>query len=212
MRVILTIATLLAAVSSVVAENPFITHIYTADPTARVHEGKLFVYPSCDIIPAEESSKPGFYMPGYHIFTLENGSTWKDHGWIAKEADIEWTKKGADAMWAPDCIEKDGKYYYFFPARDKEFKQRIGMGVSDSPYGPFEWQPSFIEDVMGIDPGLLLDDDNQAYLFFGSNDDIQVAPLSKDMTKVAQKPIFVEGLPTGFKEGFFPFKKMVYII
>ncbi len=208
MKLKLTILAIVASIGSVVAENPFITHIYTADPTARVHDGKLFVYPSCDIVPeGAKSDKPGFYMPGYHIFSLENGNTWKDYGWLAKEADIEWTKKGVDAMWAPDCIEKDGKYYYFFPARCKEFKQRIGMGVSDSPTGPFKWQPSYMEDVMGIDPGLLLDDDNQAYMFFGSGDYLQVAPLSADMTKVSKKPIQVEGLPTGFKEGAFPFKK-----
>ncbi|MFI3319669.1 MAG: family 43 glycosylhydrolase [Rikenellaceae bacterium] len=208
MKLKLTILAIVASIGSVVAENPFITHIFTADPTARVHDGKLFVYPSCDIVPeGAKSDKPGFYMPGYHIFSLENGNTWKDYGWLAKEADIEWTKKGADAMWAPDCIEKDGKYYYFFPARCKEFKQRIGMGVSDSPTGPFKWQPTYMKDVMGIDPGLLLDDDNQAYMFFGSGDYLQVAPLSDDMTKVAKKPIQVEGLPTGFKEGAFPFKR-----
>ncbi len=208
MRLKLTIAALLATVGGAVAQNPFVTHIYTADPTARVHDGKLYVYPSCDIIPeGEKSSAPGFYMPGYHIFSLENGSTWRDHGSIVKEADIEWTKKGADAMWAPDCIEKDGKYYMFFPARDKEFKQRIGMGVSESPEGPFKWQPSFLEGVMGIDPGLLLDDDNQAYLFFDSKEYLRVAPLSADMTKITQEPIVVEGLPAGFKEGAFPFKR-----
>lgn len=208
MKLKLTIAMLLATIGNIVAENPFVTHIYTADPTARVHDGKLFVYPSCDIIPkGEKNKKPGFYMPGYHIFSLENGNRWKDHGWIAKEADIEWTKKDADAMWAPDCIEKDNKYYYFFPARDKEFKQRIGMGVSDSPTGPFKWARAPIKGVEGIDPGLLLDDDNQAYIFFGSKEYLQVAPLSADMTKITSKPIVVEGLPAGFKEGAFPFKK-----
>lgn len=207
MRLLLTLSTLLMA-SGVVAQNPFVTHIYTADPTARVFNDKLYVYPSCDRIPEENSSAPGFYMPGYHLFSLENGSRWRDHGWIVKEADVEWTKSGADAMWAPDCIEKDGKYYLFFPARDKEhFQQRIGMGVADSPEGPFVWESSPIEGVRGIDPGLLLDDDNQAYLFFGSNDFLQVAPLSEDMRSITQAPIAVEGLPGGFKEGAFPFKR-----
>ncbi|MFI3248994.1 MAG: family 43 glycosylhydrolase [Rikenellaceae bacterium] len=208
MRVKLTIAALLTSVCAM-AQNPFITHIYTADPTARVHNGKLFVYPSCDMIPeGEMSTKPGFFMPGYHVFSLENGSTWKDHGWVVKEADVEWTKKGIEAMWAPDCIEKDGKFYLFFPARDKEnYGRRIGVGVANNPEGPFTWEPSYIEGIEGIDPGLLLDDDNQAYLFFDSGDFFQVARLSDDMTKIKEAAVRVEGLPGGFKEGAFPFKK-----
>lgn len=209
MKLKLTILALVAAVGSVMAENPLVTHIYTADPTARVHNGKLFVYPSCDMVPPEGVDMPRFCMPGYHAFSLENGSTWKDHGWVLKENDVPWGAKDTYAMWAPDCIEKDGKFYYFFPAKpqnDNAFR-RIGMGVSDNPEGPFEWEDSYIEGVTGIDPGLLLDDDNQAYLFFGGGDKLYVAPLADDMKSITKEAIEVMGLPTGYKEGAFPFKK-----
>ena len=81
--------------------------MYTADPTARVFNGKLYVYPSSDQIPPENVNCPDFCMPGYHMFSLENGSTWKDHGWVLKENECPWGEKNTYAMWAPDCIEKD---------------------------------------------------------------------------------------------------------
>lgn len=193
------------------AQNPLVTHLFTADPTARVFDGKLYVFPSSDTYPpaGREAEFPRFCMPGYHAFSLENGSTWKDHGWILKENDVPWGEKDTYAMWAPDCIKKDGKYYYYYPAKPKNDKafRRIGVGVSDNPTGPFKWEKSFIKDVTGIDPGLLLDDDNKAYLFFGGGHELYGAPLKDNMKEVTKKPVRIEGLPAGYKEGSFPFKK-----
>ncbi|WP_096427391.1 family 43 glycosylhydrolase [Labilibaculum antarcticum] len=202
---------LFVGILSANAQNPLVTHMFTADPTARVFNGKLYVYPSSDTYPpaGREAEFPRFCMPGYHAFSLENGSTWKDHGWILKENDVPWGEKDTYAMWAPDCIEKDGKYYYYYPAKPKNDKafRRIGVGVSDNPTGPFKWEKSFIKEVTGIDPGLLLDDDNKAYLFFGGGHELYAAPLKDNMKEVAAKPILIEGLPAGYKEGSFPFKK-----
>ncbi|MBI9057117.1 MAG: family 43 glycosylhydrolase [Labilibaculum sp.] len=193
------------------SQNPLVTHMFTADPTARVFNGKLYVFPSSDTYPpnGREAEFPRFCMPGYHAFSLENGSTWKDHGWVLKENDVPWGEKDTYAMWAPDCIEKDGKYYYYYPAKPKNDRafRRIGVGVSDNPTGPFKWEKSFIKDVTGIDPGLLLDDDNKAYLFFGGGHELYAAPLKDNMKEVAAKPILIHGLPAGYKEGSFPFKK-----
>ncbi|MFI3269478.1 MAG: family 43 glycosylhydrolase [Rikenellaceae bacterium] len=201
---------LIFSLVAALAQNPLVTHMYTADPTARVHDGKLFVYPSSDQVPPEGVDMPRFCMPGYHAFSLEGGSTWRDHGWILKENDVPWGARDTYAMWAPDCIEKDGKYYYFYPAKpakDKAFR-RIGVGVSDRPEGPFKWEKNYIEGVSGIDPGLLLDDaDNQAYLFFGGGQQLYVAPLADDMKSIKSAAIEVVGLPKGYKEGAFPFKK-----
>ncbi len=210
MKNLLLTSALLVTSTVAISQNPLVTHMYTADPTARVHEGRLFVYPSSDQVPPPGVDMPRFCMPGYHAFSLEGGSTWRDHGWVLKENDVPWGERDTYAMWAPDCIEKDGKYYYFYPAKpanDNAFR-RIGVGVSDRPEGPFKWEESFIEGVSGIDPGLLLDDaDNQAYLFFGGGQTLYVAPLSDDMRKITADPIVVEGLPKGYKEGAFPFKK-----
>lgn len=193
----------------VLAQNPLVTHIFTADPTARVFDGKLYVYPSHDIVPEEGVEAPKFCMPDYHMFSLENGNTWKDYGVVLDQNEVPWGKKNSYGMWAPDCIKKADTYYYYYPAepQDGSSFRRIGVGTSKSPTGPFKWEKSYIKDVSGIDPGLLLDDDGKAYLYFGGGKELFVAPLKDNMKEVAAKPIKVEGLPAGYKEGSFPFKK-----
>lgn len=205
------IITLIAACSALSAQNPLVTHMYTADPTARCYDGKLYVYPSSDVVPPKNLANinNGFCMPGYHGFSLEGGSTWKDHGWILKENDVPWGEKDTYAMWAPDCVKKDGKYYYYFPAKAKNDKafRRIGVGVSDNPMGPFKWEKNYIKGIQGIDPGLFVDDDNQAYLYYGGGQKLYGVKLSDDMKSIEGEPVEISGLPFGYKEGSFLFKK-----
>src|SRR5215510_7092951 len=122
------------------ATNPLIMDQFTADPTARVFEGKIYVYPSHDIRePPGYKGRPNwFVMEDYHVFSSENLTDWKDHGVILKRSDVEWADQNAYAMWAPDSVFKDGKYYFFFPATAKEGGFRIGVAVADKPYGPFK--------------------------------------------------------------------------
>src|ERR1041385_2994772 len=93
------------------ATNPLITDQFTADPTARVFEGKIYVYPSHDIkAPPEYKGRPDwFVMEDYHVFSSENLTDWKDHGVIVKQTAVEWTNPTAYTMWAPDCVFRDGK-------------------------------------------------------------------------------------------------------
>lgn len=191
------------------AQNPLVTSMYNADPTARVFDGKLYVYPSCDIVPPDSVDMPRFCMPWYHVFSFENGSTWKDHGRVLDQNEVPWGEKNSYGMWAPDCIEKDDKYYYYFPAKPEDGSsfRRIGVGVSDQPAGPFKWEKSYIKGVSGIDPGLFLDDDNKAYLFYGGGETLFVAPLKDNMKEIAAEPIVVQNLPAGYKEGPFTFKR-----
>ncbi len=202
---------ILAAASAgfVRAQNPLVTHMYTADPTARVFNGKLYVYPSSDQVPPEGRKANDFCMPGYRMFVLEGGATWKDLGPVLDQNEVPWGKKDSFAMWAPDCIEKDGKYYYYYPAAplDGSAFRRIGVGVSDKPEGPFNWETNYIDGVSGIDPGLFVDDDNKAYLYFGGGQELFVAPLKENMKEIAAEPVKVEHLPAGYKEGSFLFKR-----
>ena len=94
---------------------------FTADPTARVFEGKIYVYPSHDIQePPGYKGRPNwFVMEDYHVFSSENLTDWKDHGVIVTRDGVEWADPNAYAMWAPDCVFKDGKYYFYFPAMAK---------------------------------------------------------------------------------------------
>ncbi|QBG48174.1 carbohydrate-binding protein [Verrucomicrobia bacterium S94] len=209
MNIRYTVLVLAAAAGGTMAQNPLVTHMYTADPTARVFNDTLYIYPSSDQVPPEGRKANDFCMPGYRMFRLDGGATWTDVGPVLDQNEVPWGKKDSFAMWAPDCIEKDGKYYYYFPAAplDGSAFRRIGVGVSDSPEGPFTWEPHYIEGVKGIDPGLFVDDDNRAYLYFGGGHELFVVPLKDNMKEIAAPPKKVEHLPKGYKEASFMFKR-----
>jgi len=191
------------------AQNPLVTHMFTADPTARVFNGKLYIYPSSDEVPPEGVQAPKFCMPGYNVFSFGEGLTLKDHGRVLDQNDVPWGVKDQYAMWAPDCIQKGDTYYYYFPdkAKNDNAFRRIGVGTSKNPEGPFKWEKSYIEGVSGIDPGLFIDNDETAYLYFGGGKELFVSPLKENMKEIAKEPIKIEGLPEGYKEGSFMFKK-----
>ncbi len=191
------------------ATNPLITDQFTADPTARVFEGKIYVYPSHDIkAPPEYKGRPNwFVMEDYHVFSSENLTDWKDHGVILKQTDVQWANPTAYAMWAPDCVFKDGKYYFFFPAVAKEGGFRIGVAVADKPYGPFKVMATAIEGVKGIDPEVLIDKDGSAYLYY-SLDKIFVVKLKPNLVEIDGEPKVIDNLPKkGLQEGPFAFER-----
>ncbi|MEO8018897.1 MAG: family 43 glycosylhydrolase [Pseudomonadota bacterium] len=192
------------------ATNPLVTDQFTADPTARVFEGKIYVYPSHDIRPPPDyQGRPNwFVMEDYHVFSSENLTDWKDHGVIVKRSDVEWADQNAYAMWAPDCVYKDGKYYFFFPAVAKSGGFRIGVAIADTPYGPFKPLTTPIEGVRGIDPGVIIDKDGSAYLFYSSRDTLFVANLKPNMTEIEGEPKAIDNLPKkGLQEGPFAFER-----
>ena len=124
----------------VTGTNPVISGQFTADPTARVFEGKIYMYPSHDIpsVVTHSDGSPWFSMPDYHVFSSEDLTEWTDHGVILRQEDVPWGKPDAYAMWAPDCVFKDGKYYFYFPdAPASGMGFGVGVAVSDRPYGPF---------------------------------------------------------------------------
>ncbi len=191
------------------ATNPLIMDQFTADPTARVFEGKIYVYPSHDIkAPPEYKGRPNwFVMEDYHVFSSDNLTDWKDHGVIVKQTGVDWVDSSAYAMWAPDCVYKDGKYYFYFPAIAKTGGFRIGVAVSDKPDGPFTPMTTPIEGVKGIDPGVLIDKDGTAYLYY-SLGKIFVAKLKPNMTEIDGEPKVIENLPEkGLLEGPFPLER-----
>jgi hypothetical protein len=198
---------LLAGAAS--ATNPLIMDQFSADPTARVFEGKIYVYPSHDIkAPPEYKGRPNwFVMEDYHVFSSENLTDWTDHGVILTQTGVAWTNPTAYAMWAPDCVYKDGKYYFYFPAMAKSGGMRIGVAVADKPYGPFKPETNYIEGVSGIDPVVLIDKDGSAYLYYALNK-IFVAKLKPNMREIDGEPRVIDNLPTqGLIEGPFVFEK-----
>ena len=204
-------------VNSALAQNPLVYEQFTADPTARVFEGKIYVYPSHDInVPGKGRSGSWFVMEDYHVYSSENLVDWTDHGVILDQTRIPWVNPTGYAMWAPDCVFKNGKYYFYFPASPKPRGGGgrrgggggfgIGVATSDKPYGPFVPEPNAIQGVGGIDPGVLIDDDGSAYMFWGG---IQMAKLKDNMLELDSKPQQVQNLPRdgGLIEGPFPFKR-----
>ena len=139
----------------VTGTNPIINSQFTADPTARVFEGKIYMYPSHDIpsVITHVDGSAWFSMPDYHVFSSEDLTAWTDHGVILRQEDVPWGKPDAFAMWAPDCVYKDGKYYFYFPDAPSEgFGFGIGVAVADKPYGPFTPQEEPIKGVFGSRP------------------------------------------------------------
>ena len=204
-----TLLTLLTITSVAVgAQNPIIRDQYTADPTARVFNGRMYLYPSHDIVSPVEPEKKWFSMEDYHVFSSDNLTDWTDHGVIVTQNKVPWVQRGSYAMWAPDCVEKDGRYYFYFPAapRGKERKGfGVGVAVAQHPEGPFMpmWRP--IEGLHGIDPCVLIDPkDGKAYIYWAGMG-MWMARLKDNMMELDSEPQQVQKLPEGFKEGPFVF-------
>ncbi|AEV66831.1 glycoside hydrolase family 43 protein [Acetivibrio clariflavus] len=147
--------------------EPLVTHIYTADPSAHVFEGKIYIYPSHDRdIDVEQNDNGDQYMmEDYHVLSMDDlNSPVIDHGVALHINDVPWAKQ---QMWAPDAAFKNGTYYFYFPARDKEGIFRIGVATSKNPAGPFKPEPDYIKGTFSIDPAVFVDDDGKAYMYVG---------------------------------------------
>jgi hypothetical protein len=151
-------------------------------------------------------------MEDYHVFSSENLTDWKDHGVILSRNDVPWADPNAYAMWAPDAVFKDGKYYFYFPAMAQgganAAGMRIGVAISDKPYGPFKAEAAPIANVKGIDPGVFIDKDGSAYLSWGYTDKLFIAKLKPNMLEIEGEPQAIDNLPKkGLQEGPFQFER-----
>ncbi len=147
--------------------EPLVTHIYTADPSAHVYEGKLYIYPSHDqdLDIASNDNGDQYMMEDYHVLSMDTiDSPCVDNGEALHIKDIPWASV---QLWAPDAAYKNNTYYLYFPVRDKEGIFRLGVATSPSPTGPFVPQKEPIEGSYSIDPAVLVDDDSKAYIYFG---------------------------------------------
>jgi len=201
--------------------NPLVSHIFTADPTARAFGDRVYLYVTHD-----EPDATYWNTVDWRLFSTSDMVTWKDHGAIFDLKGFSWATKWA---WAPECVKANGRYYLFLPTD----RSKIGVAVSDSPEGPFKdaiGKPLIDNVTMPeagpepIDPAVLVDDDGQFYLFFGCRDP-KVVKLDATLTKLAGSiktlamvdaqgkplPIAVPGknpvLPEGYGEAPFIFKR-----
>ena len=165
----------MTAATSGVAQNPIIQTKYTADPTPMVYNDTVFLYTTHD-----EDDAEGFKMLDWLLYTSTDMVNWTDHGAVASLKSFDWVKRDNGA-WAEQVIERNGKFYMYCPIHGNG----IGVLVSDSPYGPFKdplnkplvWQKEHWYD---IDPTVFIDDDGQAYMYWG-NPNVYYVKLNEDM-------------------------------
>lgn len=185
-----------------------------ADPAVHVFGGRIYIYPSHDRDSgaAENDNGDHFEMQDYHVLSTDDPMTGEvvDHGKILDVKDIPWAGR---QLWDCDVAEKDGKYYMYFPLKDKNDVFHIGVAIADRPEGPFIPQPDPIRGSYSIDPAVIKDGDDY-FMYFGGlwggqlqryrdnkaledphlNPDNEpaipsrVVKLSKDMLQFAEEP------------------------
>jgi len=147
--------------------QPLVTHIYTADPSAHLFNGRIYIYPSHDTatgIP-EDDLGSHFNMMDYHILSMDSiGGRVTDHGVALNIKDIPWAGR---QLWAPDAAFANNTYYLYFPVKDKHDVFHIGVATSTKPEGPFTAEKKPIEGSYSIDPCVFKDDDGSFYMYFG---------------------------------------------
>jgi arabinoxylan arabinofuranohydrolase len=215
MRAVLAVTAVLAALlpAPARADNPIVQTIYTADPAPLVHNGRLYVYTGHD-----EDGSTYFTMRDWRVYSTTDMANWTDHGSPMSLATFSWAS--ADA-WAGHVTERNGRFYWYVPVKNRATgRMAIGVGVSTSPTGPFT-------DAIGrplvengeIDPNVLVDDNGQAYLYWG-NPNLWYVRLNTDMISYSggptQIPLTTAGFgtrtgnaarPTLYEEGPWVFKR-----
>ncbi len=176
------------------ADNPIVTHIYTADPAALVSNGVFYIYCGHDEAP---EGATGFNMWNWHILSSTDMVNWTDHGAVLSINDFSWANANA---WAGHCVEKNGTYYWYVPAQNINGDHGwmgIGVATSNSPTGPFTdargsalitSQTPTAEDMLNIDPAVFIDDDGAAYIYWGSWSQLRMARLQDNMIELAETP------------------------
>lgn len=186
------------------ADNPIVQTMYTSDPAPVVINGTCYVYTGHD----EDTIVNNFYtMNDWRCYSSTDMVNWTDHGSPLSYSTFSWTKGDA---WAGQVIERNGKFYYYVPMTQKNGAYAIGVAVSNSPTGPFT-------DAIGkplvaynggqdIDPTVFIDDDGQAYLYWG-NSNLYYVKLNKDMISYSGSVVKANPNPTNYTEGPWFYKR-----
>ena len=191
----------LGAASLVQADNPIFKDVFTADPAALVHEGRVYLYTGHDEAP---DNTRFFVMNDWLVYSSDDMVNWQAHGPRLHVKDFKWAKGDA---WASQVIERNGKFYWYITARHNDTKPgfAIGVAVGDGPLGPFkdargkalvtnDMTTATSNDWDDIDPSVWIDDDGQAYLFWG-NTKAYYAKLKKNMIELDGPIMEITNLP-----------------
>ena len=188
-------AALMAAftAATVQAQNPIVQTCYTADPAPMVYGDRMYVY-------IDRDEGPDWYvMNEWRVYSSADMVNWTDHGAALPLSAFEWSEPGS--AWASQCIERNGKFYWYICCTPKGGGAAvIGVAVSDSPTGPFKdaLGNPMIEGGWGyIDPSPYIDDDGQAYLYWG-NPGCYYVKLNEDMISYSGDIVEIEQTEEAF--------------
>jgi arabinoxylan arabinofuranohydrolase len=186
------------------ADNPIVQTRFTADPAPMVHDGVVYLYTSHD-----EDDADGFKMLDWRLYSSTDMVNWTDRGVAASLKTFPWAVQSNDA-WAPQAIARNGKFYLYVPISVAgKPKNVIAVAVADRPEGPFRdalGKPLIAPASDNIDPTVWIDDDGQAYLYWG-NPDLWYVKLNKDMVSYAGPITKVEPRITDYQEGPWFYKR-----
>jgi len=185
------------------ADNPIIQTKYTADPAPMVYKDTVYLYTSHD----EDTSTAlgNFNMYNWMLYTSTDMANWTDHGIIAgtKAPNKTFTWTSDNGAWAPQVVERNGKFYLYVPVRANTGTMTIAVAVADSPFGPFKdaLNKSLVSTGTSddIDPTVFIDTDGQAYLYWG-NPNCYYVKLNADMISYTGTPTKIAKLQT-YQEG-----------
>lgn len=176
----------LASVVSARADYPIVSHSYAADPAAVEFNGRLYVYCSND----NENGTNGYNMASINCFSTDDLKNWTDHGVVFRANTTSW----ASLTWAPSVISNQSKVYLYFA----NAAGNIGVATSSVPTGPFTdargsalitgATPGASTSTQWLfDPCAFIDDDGQAYLYFGGQypTNARVIRLTANLTSVS---------------------------
>jgi len=189
-----------AAQNGVPEQFPIIQTKYTADPAPMVHNDTVFLYTSHD-----EDDAMGFKMKDWLLYYSTDMVNWTEHGVVASLDNFDWVPYDNGA-WAVQCVERNGKFYLYCPMPGGV---GIGVLVADSPYGPFKdplGKPLIRNSNHDIDPTILIDDDGQAYMYWG-NPKIYYVKLNEDMISFSVEIIQEPTTPENYQEGPWVWKR-----
>ncbi len=177
------------------ADNPIAQNIYTADPAPMVYEDTMYIYTGHD-----EDNSTWYTMNDWRCYSSKDMVNWTDHGTVLTLDDFDWVKSDA---WAGQCIERNGKFYFYVPVTAKTGQTAIGVAVADTPIGPFEdaiGEPLIMTKEGGdIDPSVFIDNDGQAYLYWG-NPALKYVKLNEDMVSYEGNVVTVPLTEEGFRK------------
>ncbi len=167
----------LGMATAAMSQNPFVQTWYTSDPAPMVHDGTMYVYTGHD-----EDGADFFWMQDWRVYSTQDMVNWQDHGSPLALESFSWAD---DRAWASQCIERDGRFYWYICAHSRLSNgMAIGVAVSDTPTGPFRdaiGKPLFENGSWDhIDPTVMIDDDGQAWLMWG-NPQVYYLKLNRDM-------------------------------